>query len=214
MQEEDLPKYRHQLAAGLRLLGFKSRSMLKHYHQLRSPTFVYPDERSMSGSTQTFIAFHAAMLKKQKMAICSFVRTRAAEPRLVALLPQEEEVDAFGVQVSQQLPDLAMISNACYAGITQCCSCLRQCLPESRWVFCGCCGLWGCTCFATATHHKPFSVQHDSSATFRTAFHYPGRQHFLLQHFCDLGQSMWHCCSYPTHRHAHITLCTPATPWG
>ncbi len=53
----------------------------------------------MSGSTQTFIAFHATMLKKQKMAICSFVRTKAAEPRLVALLPQEEEVDEFGVQV-------------------------------------------------------------------------------------------------------------------
>ncbi len=85
--------------AGLRLLGFKSRSMLKHYHQLRSPTFLYPDERSMSGSTQTFIAFHATMLKKQKMAICSFVRTKAAEPRLVALLPQEEEVDEFGAQV-------------------------------------------------------------------------------------------------------------------
>ena len=85
--------------AGLRLLGFKPCSMLKHYHQLRSPTFVYPDERSMPGSTQTFIAFHATMLAKDRMAICSFVRTKASEPRFVALLPQVEEVDDFGAQV-------------------------------------------------------------------------------------------------------------------
>ncbi|DBA83496.1 hypothetical protein WJX79_009209 [Trebouxia sp. C0005] len=97
---EELQEIKSVQPKGLRLLGFKSRSMLKHYHQLRSPTFLYPDERSMSGSTQTFIAFHATMLKKQRMAICSFVRTRAAEPRLVALLPQEEEVDEFGVQVT------------------------------------------------------------------------------------------------------------------
>lgn len=85
---------------GLRLLGFKPCSLLKHYHQLRSPTFLYPDERSMAGSTQTFIAFHAAMLAKEKMAVCSFVRTQASEPRLVAVIPQVEEVDDFGVQVA------------------------------------------------------------------------------------------------------------------
>lgn len=54
----------------------------------------------MPGTTQTFIAFHATMLAKDKMAICSFVRTKAAEPRLVALLPQVEEVDDLGVQVN------------------------------------------------------------------------------------------------------------------
>ena len=82
------------------MLGFKPTSMLKHYHQLRSPTFLYPDERSMPGSTKAFIAFHAAVLAKDRMAVCSFVCTKAAEPRLVALLPQVEEVDDLGVQVS------------------------------------------------------------------------------------------------------------------
>lgn len=96
--------------AGLRLLGFKPCSLLKHYHQLRSPTFLYPDERSMAGSTQTFIAFHAAMLAKDKMAICSFVRTQASEPRLVALIPQVEEVDDFGVQVA---PSSAGLEGGC-----------------------------------------------------------------------------------------------------
>ena len=56
----------------------------------------------MPGSTQAFIAFHAAMLTKDRMAVCSFVRTKAAEPRLVALLPQVEEVDDHGVQVGEE----------------------------------------------------------------------------------------------------------------
>lgn len=103
--------------AGLRLLGFKPCSMLKHYHQLRSPTFVYPDERSMPGSTQTFIAFHATMLAKDRMAICSFVRTKASEPRLVALLPQVEEVDDFGAQV-QVLPLPCFVLRASFSSLT------------------------------------------------------------------------------------------------
>ena len=72
----------------------------------------------MPGSTQTFIAFHATMLRKEKMAICSFVRTKAAEPRLVALLPQEEEVDETGVQVRQCLLDEYRMQSCVYACCT------------------------------------------------------------------------------------------------
>lgn len=96
---DEMQEIRNVQPKGLRLLGFKSVSMLKHHHQLRSPTFLYPDEQSMPGGTQTFIALHAAMLKKNKMAVCSFVRTKAAEPRLVALLPQQEELED-GIQVT------------------------------------------------------------------------------------------------------------------
>lgn len=85
--------------AGLRLLGFKPLAKLKHFHQLRASTFVYPDERSMPGSTQTFIAFHNRMVAKETVAICSFVRFKASEPRLVALLAQEELQDEYGTQV-------------------------------------------------------------------------------------------------------------------
>ena len=74
--------------------------MLKQYHQLRSSTFVYPDERSMPGSTQTFIAFHNRMLARDVMAVCSFVRAKGGEPRLVALLAQEEVQDEYQTQVS------------------------------------------------------------------------------------------------------------------
>lgn len=73
--------------------------MLMPYHQLRAPTFIYPDERSMPGSTQTFIAFHNRMLAKDVMAVCSFVRLKGGEPRLVALLAQEEVQDEYQTQV-------------------------------------------------------------------------------------------------------------------
>ena len=82
------------------MLGFKPTSMLKQYHQLRSSTFVYPDERSMPGSMQTFIAFHNRMLARDVMAVCSFVRAKGGEPRLVALLAQEEVQDEYQTQVS------------------------------------------------------------------------------------------------------------------
>ena len=42
------------------------------------------------------------MMKKNRMAVCSFVRTKAAEPRLVALLPQQEELED-GIQVQSSL---------------------------------------------------------------------------------------------------------------
>ncbi len=70
----------------------------------------------MPGSTQTFIAFHATMLKKDKMAVCSFVRTKAAEPRLVALLPQQEEADSFGVQVCHSLHTLCLSHESAVPG--------------------------------------------------------------------------------------------------
>lgn len=49
--------------AGLHVLGFKPLTSLKDYHQLREPTFVYPDEKRMPGSTSAFIALHGEVLR-------------------------------------------------------------------------------------------------------------------------------------------------------
>lgn len=40
------------------MLGFKPLTSLKDYHQMREPTFIYPDEKRMPGSTSAFIALH------------------------------------------------------------------------------------------------------------------------------------------------------------
>ena len=86
-------------AAGIRLIGFKPLACLRTYHQLRNSSFVYPDEAKRPGSATAFIALHDRLLHRDLFALCSFVRSRGAEPRLVALVPQAEEVDPSGYQV-------------------------------------------------------------------------------------------------------------------
>eukprot|EP00775_Hariotina_reticulata_P004952 gene4952-5193_t len=49
---------------GLTLLGFKPMSALANHHQLSPSRFVYPDERSLRGSTAAFAALHSACLMK------------------------------------------------------------------------------------------------------------------------------------------------------
>ena len=49
--------------AGIHLLGFKPLDLLKPHHNLREPTFIYPTDRSLQGSTTAFIALHDAMLQ-------------------------------------------------------------------------------------------------------------------------------------------------------
>ena len=52
------------MRAGLRLLGFKPLGQLLDYHQLRSSTFMYPDEATRPGSTTAFIALHEALRRR------------------------------------------------------------------------------------------------------------------------------------------------------
>lgn len=55
--------------AGLYLLGFKPRSCLRPWHTWRQSTFMYPDERTMAGSTTAFIALHEAMLQSDRCVL-------------------------------------------------------------------------------------------------------------------------------------------------
>lgn len=72
----------------LRLLGFKSLACLKPYHNLRPPTFIYPDEEAVKGSMCAFIALHRAMVRQQKFGV-AFLSSRGSS-QLVALLAQGE----------------------------------------------------------------------------------------------------------------------------
>lgn len=86
------------IRAGLALLGFKPRTCLKPWHTWRQSNFVYPDERSLPGSTTAFIALHDAMLGTDRVALCAYVRSRNTEPRLVALAAAQELRDEYGDQ--------------------------------------------------------------------------------------------------------------------
>ncbi|CAI5470105.1 unnamed protein product [Closterium sp. Yama58-4] len=81
----------------LLLLGFKPLHCLKDYHNLQPPTFLFPDEETLSGSTAAFIALHNAMLDANSFALACWAKIGL--PRLVAILPQQEQVDEGGTQV-------------------------------------------------------------------------------------------------------------------
>ena len=98
--------YLMAVCTGLRLIGFKSADCLKNYHQLRGSTFVYPDEKTQPGSATAFIALHDRLLKRGLLACCSLVRNKSAEPRMVAALAQQEEIDDRGNQVCTPDPSL------------------------------------------------------------------------------------------------------------
>ena len=74
--------------AGIQLLGFKDRSSLKEYHNLTHSTFVFPDDASVKGSMQLFLALLDKCLTLQKIAIVRM--TRSGVSYLAAMLPQKE----------------------------------------------------------------------------------------------------------------------------
>ena len=39
---------------GITLIGFKPRSFIKPYHNIRTSYFIYPDEEHVTGSSQFF----------------------------------------------------------------------------------------------------------------------------------------------------------------
>lgn len=85
---------------GLRLIGFKSMDLLPTWANLRPPYFVYPSDEGYVGSTRTFAALHASLLKKNKFALCWVIPRRNASPVLAALFPSAEKVDE---QTKEQL---------------------------------------------------------------------------------------------------------------
>ncbi|CAB4011678.1 X-ray repair cross-complementing 6-like, partial [Paramuricea clavata] len=99
-EKEEVDSIKSSGDTGLTLLGFKPRSSLKRYHHVRPAQFIYPDEKSISGSSRLFTALLKKCASKNLVIMCRFVPRRAASVRLVALIPQEEELDEQNVQVS------------------------------------------------------------------------------------------------------------------
>jgi len=54
---------------GMTLMGFKPKSYLKIYHNVKHSTFVFPDEKRVNGSSQCSDALIKEMIRKEKIAI-------------------------------------------------------------------------------------------------------------------------------------------------
>jgi ATP-dependent DNA helicase 2 subunit 1 len=53
-------------------MGFKDRSFLKLYHNVKHSLFVFPDEKKAIGSSQCADALIKEMIKHDKIAIVKF----------------------------------------------------------------------------------------------------------------------------------------------
>ena len=85
---------------GVRVVGFKPIDALKHYYHIRSSSFIYPDESLVKGGTVAFIALLDRLIYMEKVAIARFTARARSAPRFVALLPQREELDEDGIQIT------------------------------------------------------------------------------------------------------------------
>ncbi|KZO99302.1 ku70-like protein [Calocera viscosa TUFC12733] len=90
------------LEPGIKILGFKDRSELTFFDNIKHSTFIYPSEDEYTGSTRTFAALLHSLSKKEKIGIALAVTRRGYTPQFVALVPQEETLDPDSG--AQQLP--------------------------------------------------------------------------------------------------------------
>ncbi|KAG0181422.1 X-ray repair cross-complementing protein 6 [Apophysomyces sp. BC1034] len=97
--KDEIKKIRTYIDPGIVLIGFKPRRALRRHYNMSHSYFIYPDEQEYEGSTRTFSALLYAMLKQNQIAICSFVPRANSLPKIVALLPQAEELSDCGVQI-------------------------------------------------------------------------------------------------------------------
>ncbi|KAG7671655.1 hypothetical protein Ndes2526B_g09174 [Nannochloris sp. 'desiccata'] len=87
---DEIKQLKFPVTKGISLLGFKPVEDLKQWHQIREATFIFPDEGSMPGSLVAFASLLTAMIEREVIAVCTLVRGPRSEPRLVALVPQQE----------------------------------------------------------------------------------------------------------------------------
>ncbi|KAK4454319.1 SPOC like C-terminal domain-containing protein [Podospora aff. communis PSN243] len=78
---------------GLRIIGFKPRSMLPIWASVKKSTFIFPSEQDYVGSTRVFSALWQKLLKDKKMGLAWFIARENAHPLLVAILPSQNSDD-------------------------------------------------------------------------------------------------------------------------
>lgn len=67
--KNDMNKIKSLEKPGLSLIGFKPKSYIKPYHNLRPSYFLYPDEEHVGGSSQFFDALIEELSEQNKVAI-------------------------------------------------------------------------------------------------------------------------------------------------
>ena len=84
---EDVKHIKYFDATGMKLMGFKPRSALKVFHNIKHSYFIYPDEKRIVGSSQVADALIKELLRDDKIAIVRFIPRDNSVVRFCALIP-------------------------------------------------------------------------------------------------------------------------------
>jgi Ku70/Ku80 beta-barrel domain len=91
MQSEDMKRIlklaNGEYEPGLTILGFKPRDSIPFYHSIHLQLIIYPNDKIIQGSTTAFAQLHAAMLRKNVLAIGEVQFRKYLQSRLVAIYP-------------------------------------------------------------------------------------------------------------------------------
>ena len=93
MTPDDVKQIKFFDTVGMKLMGFKPKSYLKVYHNVKHSYFIYPDEKRVTGSSQVLDALIKELIKEDKIAIVRFIPRDNSVVRFCALVPQEERID-------------------------------------------------------------------------------------------------------------------------
>ncbi|KAL6752157.1 SPOC like C-terminal domain-containing protein [Haematococcus lacustris] len=102
LQQQEIQELKRMKPPGLVLLGTKPLDCLKDHYNVTHSTFLRPKEQAVAGSTAGLKALLDALQETGRFALCRCVKSKAALPTLVALLPQPEILNPAGIQ---ELPE-------------------------------------------------------------------------------------------------------------
>ena len=90
LDQPEMKKIKNFGPPGMRLMGFKPKSYLKTYHNVKHSQFIFPDDKKVSGSSQCTDALIKEMIKSDKIAIVKFIPRSNAQVKFCALIAQDE----------------------------------------------------------------------------------------------------------------------------
>uniref|UniRef100_A0A915HHZ8 ATP-dependent DNA helicase 2 subunit 1 n=1 Tax=Romanomermis culicivorax TaxID=13658 RepID=A0A915HHZ8_ROMCU len=98
MEQDEIEQLRMLYPPGLTLLGIQHKNFLKPSYYVKQSMFMYPNEANVKGSSALFRCLLERCQAKDMVIICRLIARTNMAPRLVALLPQLEQLDAKGFQ--------------------------------------------------------------------------------------------------------------------
>jgi hypothetical protein len=93
LDHTEVKKIKNFAPVGMKLMGFKPKSYLKVYHNVKHSYFMHPNEKKTKGVSQCSDALIKEMISQDKIAIVKFIPRETSTVRFCAMVAQEEKID-------------------------------------------------------------------------------------------------------------------------